>query len=62
MIASVLLWPNLLKRYNKNKILKNEEKRQKKYGDYLIEKRNKISAIKHNQHQRNLMNIDITPW
>ena len=32
-------------------MLKQEEKRQKKYGDYLIEKRNKISSIKHNQHQ-----------
>ena len=51
MISSVLLWPSLLKKYNKKKMLKNEEKRQKKYGDYLIEKRNKISTIKHNQHQ-----------
>ena len=51
MISSVLLWPSLLKKYNKKKMLKQEEKRQKKYGDYLIEKRNKISAIKHNQHQ-----------
>lgn len=51
MIASTLLWPSLLKKYNKKKMLKNEEKRQQKYGDYLIEKRNKITQIKHNQHQ-----------
>ena len=51
MISSTLLWPTLLKKYNKKKMEKAEEKRQKKYGDYLIEKRNKITAIKHNQHQ-----------
>ena len=51
MIASTLLWPSLLKKYNKKKILKNEEKRQKKYSDYLAEKRMKIESIKHQQHQ-----------
>ncbi|MDD6272677.1 MAG: type VII secretion protein EssC [bacterium] len=51
MIVSTLLWPTLLKKFNKKKQIKNEEKRQKKYTEYLIEKRNKIESIKHNQHQ-----------
>ncbi len=51
MIGSILLWPTLLKKYNKKKQAKSEEKRQKKYTEYLIEKRNKIESIKHNQHQ-----------
>ena len=57
MIASTLLWPNLLKRYNKKKMAKNEEKRQKKYMEYLTEKRQKIASIKHNQHQILLENF-----
>ena len=51
MILSTILWPSLLKKYNKKKLVKNEQDRQKKYNNYLVEKKNKIAQIKHNQHQ-----------
>ena len=51
MIASTLLWPTLIRRYTKKKQEKNEEERQKKYREYLLEKRNKIESIRHSQHQ-----------
>ncbi len=51
MIASTLLWPSLIKKYNKKKQAKKEEERQKKYTQYLEEKKVKISNIKNNQFQ-----------
>ena len=51
MIASTLLWPSLMKRYNKKRQIKSEEKRQKKYTEYLEEKKSKILTIKNNQFQ-----------
>ncbi len=57
MIASVVLWPSLSRNYQKKKQQKNEAERQRKYSDYLAEKRNKIATIKHNQHQILLENF-----
>ena len=51
MMASCILWPSLSRRFQKKRQQKKEAERQRKYSDYLAEKRNKISAIKHNQHQ-----------
>ena len=51
MILSTVLWPSLSRNYQKKKQKAKEEERQRKYSDYLAEKRNKIAAIKHNQHQ-----------
>ncbi len=51
MIASTLLWPSLMKRYNKKRQIKSEEERQIKYTNYLEEKKNKITSIKNNQYQ-----------
>ena len=50
MIASTLLWPSLMKRYTKKKQLKKEEERQKKYSEYLEEKRHKLATIRTEQY------------
>ena len=57
MVASTLLWPTISRNYQKKKQIKNEAERQRKYSDYLAEKRSKISAIKHDQHQILLENF-----
>ena len=51
MIASTVLWPSLMKKYNKKKQKQKEEERQKKYTYYLAEKRQKITNIRNNQYQ-----------
>ena len=51
MIASTLLWPSLLRRYNKKKNKKKEEERQEKYTKYLDEKKEKIENLKRTQYQ-----------
>ena len=51
MIVSVILWPTITRRYNKKRQLKQEEERQKKYKEYLEEKRTKISILRNNQYQ-----------
>ncbi len=51
MIASTILWPSLMKRYNKKKTEKKEQERQQKYTEYLAEKRQKIINIRNNQYQ-----------
>ena len=51
MIASTILWPSLMKKYNKKKTIESEKERQVKYSEYLQEKRAKITTIKNNQHQ-----------
>ena len=51
MIASTVLWPSLMRRFTNKKQKKKEEERQKKYTDYLTEKRSKITNIRNNQHQ-----------
>ena len=51
MIVSTILWPSLMRKYQKKKQKKREAERQKKYTDYLAEKRNKIINIRNNQYQ-----------
>ena len=51
MIASTILWPSLMRKWQKKKQKKQEAERQKKYTDYLAEKRNKIINIRNNQLQ-----------
>ena len=57
MIVSTILWPSLMRRYQKKKQLKKEEERQQKYSEYLREKQNKIIALKNNQQQILLENF-----
>ena len=51
MLASTILWPTLMRKYNKKKQKENERIRQEKYIEYLTEKRNKIEQLKINQFQ-----------
>ncbi len=51
MIVSVILWPTLMKNYNKKKQLRKEEERQSKYKEYLEEKKNRINLLRNNQYQ-----------
>jgi len=43
MLLGTMLWPVISKRYDKNRRLKKEEKRQKKYSEYLKEKEAQIT-------------------
>ncbi len=43
MLLGTMLWPVISKRYDKNRRLKKEEKRQKKYSEYLKEKETQIT-------------------
>lgn len=45
MIISIVLFPILTSRYNKNKKKKYEEKRQQRYKEYLMKKRDSINSI-----------------
>lgn len=56
MLCSTLLWPSLMRRYNRKKQLKMEEERQKKYIEYLREKKIKIENLRTNQFQILLSN------
>lgn len=51
MLSSTLLWPTLMKRYQRKKQRKKEAERQEKYIKYLTEKRNKVENLRINQHQ-----------
>lgn len=51
MLASTILWPALMRKYNKKKQKENEQARQEKYIEYLTEKKNKIEQLKINQFQ-----------
>ena len=51
MLGSTLLWPNLMRKYNRKKQKAQEEKRQEKYIEYLKEKKEKIENIRINQFQ-----------
>lgn len=51
MLSSTLLWPTLMRKYQKKKQKKQEEERQKKYIEYLTEKRTKIENLRTNQYQ-----------
>ena len=51
MLTSTILWPTLMRNYGKKRQKQQEELRQKKYIEYLIEKRNKIEQLRINQIQ-----------
>lgn len=51
MLSSTLLWPTLMKKYNKKKSKQKEAERQKKYVEYLKEKRILIENLRVNQFQ-----------
>ena len=42
MICTMLLWPNLQKKYQKKQAIKHEKERQQKYSEYIESKRQKI--------------------
>ena len=42
MICTMLLWPNLQRRYQKKQAKKHEKERQQKYSEYIESKRQKI--------------------
>lgn len=56
MLCSTLLWPSLMKKYNRKKQIKKEEERQKKYIEYLKDKKTKIENLRTNQFQILLSN------
>ena len=51
MLLSTILWPTLMRKYNKKKRKKAENERQEKYIKYLTDKNNKIEQLKINQYQ-----------
>ena len=51
MVASTFIWPTVARKINKKTSRENEAKRQKKYIEYLVEKRRKIENLKVSQHQ-----------
>ena len=51
MLCSTMLWPTLTKKYNEKKQIKQEADRQKKYIQYLREKKAKIENLRTNQYQ-----------
>ena len=51
MLGSTILWPTLMRRYNRKKQKKKEEERQQKYTEYLTEKKEKIENLRINQFQ-----------
>lgn len=44
ILCSMMVWPNLNKRYQKKKAKKEDKERTKKYREYIGEKRDKIQA------------------
>ena len=51
MLISTILWPTLMRRYNKKKQKQQEIIRQQKYEEYLISKKNKIEQTRVSQFQ-----------
>lgn len=51
MLSSTLLWPNLMRKYNKKKQESQEKERVEKYLEYLETKRQKIENLRTNQQQ-----------
>ncbi len=49
MLASVIVWPLLSRFIQKRMSIQNEKKRQKKYGKYIEEKKNRIVEAKKEQ-------------
>lgn len=59
MLAGALLWPSLLRRYNKKQEEKNEAYRREKYTAYLAEKENEIK-LKYDRNIR-VLNENLMP-
>lgn len=59
MLAGALLWPSLLRRYNKKQEEKNEAYRREKYTVYLAEKENEIK-LKYDRNIR-VLNENLMP-
>lgn len=51
MLSSTLLWPNLMRKYNRKKQENQEKERVEKYLEYLETKRQKIENLRTNQQQ-----------
>ena len=51
MVVSTILWPTLMRRYNKKRQEKKEQERQTKYITYLQEKKQKIENLRISQAQ-----------
>ena len=51
MLSSTLLWPNLMRKYNRKKQESQEKERVEKYLEYLETKRQKIENLRTNQQQ-----------
>lgn len=60
MLLTMILWPSLMKKYEKKQKIKKEQLRQTKYSDYLASVQRKIDFIKKSQHQI-LLNNYIDP-
>lgn len=62
MLASMLLWPFLTKKYEKKRKIKREEERQDKYKAYLESKRNELFKVYDTQKrilEENLVSNDV---
>ncbi len=59
MLAGALLWPTLLRKYNKKQRIKNEIHRQKRYSAYLTEKEEEIKK-KYDRNAR-VLNENLMP-
>lgn len=59
MLAGALLWPTLLRRYNKKQEIKNEAYRRERYSAYLVEKEAEIKS----KYERNIrvLNENLMP-
>lgn len=57
MLVSTFVWPTLSRKISKKNAKEGEEKRQRKYIEYLIEKRRKIENLKVSQRQILLENF-----
>lgn len=55
-IIGALLWPTLTRNFNKKRLKKREENRQKKYTEYLLKKKRKIDFIKEKQKSTIIQN------
>ncbi len=51
MLGSTILWPTLMRKYNRKKQKAREEERQQKYIEYLEDKRAKLENTRTNQYQ-----------
>lgn len=61
MLAGCLLWPNLIRKYNKKRRIEENKKREKKYYEYIDKKKKEMIAEGINQSQilkENLISLD----